>query len=63
MTEPPTPDLNMQYTIQAQFIGRGVSQAETNLDVKGIALMPYWIGTVASNSVVSVGDGKSRHRK
>ncbi|MFY9803413.1 MAG: hypothetical protein WA211_09780 [Candidatus Acidiferrales bacterium] len=37
------------YTLEAQFTGKGVSQQEANLDVKGIALMPYWTGTVTSN--------------
>ena len=39
------------YLLEAQFTGRGVSQQEANLDVKGIALMPYWTGTVASNQL------------
>jgi hypothetical protein len=39
------------YSIQAQLAGRGVSQQEANLDVKGIALMPYWKGTVSSNQL------------
>jgi hypothetical protein len=37
------------YSIEAQFTGKGVSQQEANLDVKGIALMPYWTGTITSN--------------
>jgi hypothetical protein len=37
------------YLVEAQFTGKGVSQQEANLDVKGIALMPYWTGTVTSN--------------
>jgi hypothetical protein len=37
------------YSLRAQFIGKGVSQQEANLDVKGIALMPYWMGTVTSD--------------
>jgi hypothetical protein len=37
------------YSLEAQFTGKGVSQQEANLDVKGIALMPYWTGTVTSN--------------
>jgi hypothetical protein len=44
------PDPNKRYTVQAQFTGKGVSQAEANLDVKGIALMPYWTGAAVSNS-------------
>jgi hypothetical protein len=45
------PDPNKHYTVQAQFTGKGVSQAEAGLDVKGIALMPYWTGAVVSNTV------------
>jgi hypothetical protein len=37
------------YSLEAQFTGKGVSQQEANLDVKGIALMPYWMGKVTSN--------------
>jgi hypothetical protein len=37
------------YSLEAQFTGKGVSQQEANLDAKGSALMPYWTGTVASN--------------
>jgi len=40
-----------QYTVSAEYIGGGVSQLEANLDMKGILLMPYWIGTVKSNVV------------
>jgi|HubBroStandDraft_5_1064220.scaffolds.fasta_scaffold129298_2 hypothetical protein len=39
------------YSIQAQLTGRSVSAQEANLDVKGIALMPYWMGTVTSNQL------------
>jgi hypothetical protein len=39
------------YSLEAQFTGKSVSQQEANLDVKGIALMPYWTGTVASNQL------------
>jgi hypothetical protein len=39
------------YSIEAQFTGSGVTQQEANLDVKGIALMPYWKGTVTSNQL------------
>jgi hypothetical protein len=46
------PDPKQRYTVQAQLTGKGVSRAEANLDVKGIALMPYWAGAVASNAVV-----------
>lgn len=40
-----------QYGVQAEFIGKGVSRAQTNLDTPGLSLMPYWTGTVFSNTV------------
>jgi hypothetical protein len=36
------------YTLTAEYEGVGVSQASANLDMKGIALMPYWIGDAVS---------------
>lgn len=36
------------YTLTAEYEGVGVSQASANLDMKGIALMPYWIGDLDS---------------
>jgi hypothetical protein len=39
------------YSIQTRFTGKAVTQQEANLDVKGIALMPYWTGTVTSNQL------------
>jgi hypothetical protein len=39
------------YSLQANFAGRVVTDDETNLDVKGISLMPYWTGTVTSNKL------------
>jgi len=36
------------YTLTAEYKGVGVSQASSNLDMKGIALMPYWIGEIDS---------------
>lgn len=39
------------YSIEARFVGRGVSSQEANLDMKGIALMPYWLETVTSNQL------------
>jgi hypothetical protein len=30
-----------------------LTQAEANLDVKGLALMPYWTGTAVSNTVAT----------
>ena len=37
------------HSLEVQFSGKAVSSQEANLDVKGIALMPYWTGTVTSN--------------
>ena len=37
------------YLLEAQFSGRGLTQQEANLDVKGLALMPYWAGSITSN--------------
>jgi hypothetical protein len=37
------------YSLEARFSGKAVSPQEANPDVKGIALMPYWTGTVTSN--------------
>ena len=37
------------YSLEGRFSGKAVSPQEANLDVKGIALMPYWTGTVTSN--------------
>ncbi len=37
------------YFLEAEFSGRAVTQQEANLDVKGIALMPYWTGSIISN--------------
>jgi hypothetical protein len=37
------------YLIEAQLTGKGLSQQEANLDVKGLALLPYWMGTISSN--------------
>ena len=38
-----------QYKLSAEYVGATVSQSQANLDMKGIALMPYWTGTVDSN--------------
>jgi hypothetical protein len=47
------PDPTKRYRVQAQFTGKGVNQAEANLDMKGIALMPYWTGILVSNTVAT----------
>jgi hypothetical protein len=39
------------YSLEAQLKGKGVNQADANLDVKGIALMPYWRGSVTSDQL------------
>ena len=39
------------YSLQAEYAGAGVSSSEANLDVKGIALMPFWKGEVVSSPV------------
>jgi len=45
-------DLNHgAYSIEARFTGKSVSEPDANLDVKGIALMPYWKGTARSNQL------------
>ncbi len=41
-----------RYTMLANYTGRAVSQSQANLDVKGVALMPYWVGTVSAVPVV-----------
>lgn len=40
-----------QYTARVEFKGKAVPQEATNLDSKGIALMPYWTGTTTSNTI------------
>lgn len=46
-------DPTKPYTVQAQLTGKGVTQAEANLDVKGLALMPYWTGIAVSNTAAT----------
>jgi hypothetical protein len=38
------------YSIEA-YVGRAVPYESANLDMKGFSAMPYWVGTVASNTV------------
>jgi hypothetical protein len=47
-------DPKKHYTVQAQFTGKSVGQAEANADVKGLVLIPYWTGVVVSN-IVAIG--------
>ncbi len=49
--DPPRPDTTKQYLVRAEFAGEGVTQAQANLDVKGLALMPFWLGKAVSNTV------------
>jgi len=37
------------YLLEAQFSGKALTQHEANLDAQGIALMPFWVGSVTSN--------------
>lgn len=39
------------YAVEARFTGRAVKSEEANLDMKAVALMPYWQGTVTSEPV------------
>jgi hypothetical protein len=41
--------LRGSYSIEAKFTGEGVHRPDANPDVKGLALMPYWVGEVTSN--------------
>lgn len=45
------PALAGSYILSAEYTGAGVPEQTVNLDMKGIALMLYWIGTVKSNNV------------
>ena len=38
-----------RYSLQAEYTGVGVPQQAANLDMQGIAVMPFWTGTVRSN--------------
>ena len=42
------------YAIRARLTGRRPEAAELSLDVKGLALAPYWSETVISNAVTIV---------
>jgi hypothetical protein len=49
-----------RYTLQAEYTGRAVPQSQANLDVRGIALMHYWVGTATSAPLVfTIKDGES----
>ena len=37
-----------RYSLSAAYKGEGVSQRSANLDMKGIALMPFWTGDAVS---------------
>jgi hypothetical protein len=36
-----------EYSLQARF--EGMKAIDPNLDMPGVQLMPYWVGTVVSN--------------
>jgi hypothetical protein len=49
-----------RYTLQAEYTGRAVPQSQTNLDVRGIALMHFWVGTAtAAPLMFTIEDGDS----
>jgi len=39
------------YWIEAEFLGKSVSDQEANLDSKNVALFPYWEGIADSNEL------------
>jgi len=41
-----------EYTLSGEYLGVGVPQRAANLDMQGISLMPYWTGTVDSNTLL-----------
>jgi hypothetical protein len=43
-----------QYTMSAELTGRGVGDTEANLDMKGLRLLRYWMGTAMSNTITGV---------
>jgi hypothetical protein len=45
-------ELTEPHTVRAQFDGKGVDRAEANSDVKGVALMPFWVGSARSNTLL-----------
>jgi hypothetical protein len=48
-----------RYTLQAEYTGRAVPQSQANVDVRGIALMHYWVGTATSAPLVfTIEDGE-----
>lgn len=49
-----------RYVLSVNFTGVGVPKEDTNLDMKGISLMPYWIGSVDSNQVIFMIDREIR---
>ena len=40
------------YWIEAEFLGKSVSERDANLDSKNVALFPYWEGIVDSNELL-----------
>lgn len=41
-----------RYTLNAELKSQPISPLEANLDMKGVALMPVWVGTVAAAPIV-----------
>jgi hypothetical protein len=39
------------YWIEAEFLGKSVSERQANLDSKNVALFPYWEGVADSNEL------------
>jgi hypothetical protein len=49
-----------RYSLQVEYTGRAVPESQANLDVRGIALMDYWVGTAtAAPLVFTIEDGDS----
>lgn len=40
-----------RFVVRARLTGLGPDASHLNLDVKGLALMPYWRGTIESNAI------------
>jgi RNA polymerase sigma factor (sigma-70 family) len=49
-----------RYQVAVEFAGTGVPVEGTNHDSRGLALMPYWTGTIRSSSVFYLHKGGTR---
>jgi RNA polymerase sigma factor (sigma-70 family) len=38
-----------RYRVRAEFVGEAVGKKDVNVDTTGLALMPYWTGTIQSD--------------